>query len=180
VPEPFPLPSSRLRLRRLSPADLSAFQAYRGDPSVGRYQGWLPLADQAALAFLAQMAKTPLFPIGDWVQIGIADPHSNDLIGDLGYCLAAPDASAELGITLGARHQGRGLGAEAYRLAINLIFQNMPAAQVCGTADERNHACIRMLARVGMRRREIKRAVFKGESCLESTYVITRQEYDQG
>ena len=33
------------RLRRMRPEDLTAFQAYRALPELGRYQGWSPMSD---------------------------------------------------------------------------------------------------------------------------------------
>ena len=47
-------------LRRLHPDDLAAFQAYRTDPAVGRWQGWTAQSDAQALAFLTEMAAIPL------------------------------------------------------------------------------------------------------------------------
>ena len=43
-------------LRRLTPADLPAFQAYRHDAHVGLYQGWEPQSDLDASQFLADMS----------------------------------------------------------------------------------------------------------------------------
>jgi hypothetical protein len=47
-------------LRRLRADDLAEFQAYRRDPELGRYQGWLPVSDEEALAFLREMNAAPL------------------------------------------------------------------------------------------------------------------------
>jgi hypothetical protein len=41
-------------LRRLATADLAAFQAYRTDAALGRYQGWSPMTDAEARAFLEE------------------------------------------------------------------------------------------------------------------------------
>ena len=40
IADPFPRTTARLVLRRFAARDLAAFQAYRCDPAVGRYQGW--------------------------------------------------------------------------------------------------------------------------------------------
>jgi hypothetical protein len=40
LPEPLPIATARTTLRRLSTDDVAAFQAYRTDPEVGRWQGW--------------------------------------------------------------------------------------------------------------------------------------------
>ena len=46
--DPLPRHGQRITLRRLSLADLEAFQAYRSDPIVGLYQSWTPLSQDAA------------------------------------------------------------------------------------------------------------------------------------
>jgi hypothetical protein len=40
-------------LRRLRTSDLAAFQAYRSIPEIGRFQGWSPMSEAEAVAFLA-------------------------------------------------------------------------------------------------------------------------------
>ena len=72
TPDALPHDTPRLRLRRLALQDLAPFQAYRSDAELGRYQGWLPLADSAALSFLQQMADSAFCPPGAWFQLGIA------------------------------------------------------------------------------------------------------------
>ena len=44
-------------LRRLRPSDLAAFQAYRSIPELGRFQGWSPMSEAEAAAFLAETAE---------------------------------------------------------------------------------------------------------------------------
>ena len=58
-------------LRRLRADDLAAFQAYRHDPEVGRWQGWTPRPDAEALAFLNEMAAAPPFAPGGWTQVAV-------------------------------------------------------------------------------------------------------------
>jgi len=179
MPEPLPIPCDRLVLRRLSPLDLPAFQAYRHDPEVGRYQGWRPQSDPEALAFLEEMASTALFPAGGWVQLGIADPRTDLLLGDLGLFVAEDGASAELGFTLCAQAQGRGLGTEAVRQALRLLFRSTAILQAHGITDARNAATIRLLERIGMRRTATKDALFRDEPCIEHTYTILRREWER-
>jgi RimJ/RimL family protein N-acetyltransferase len=162
-------------LRRLSPADLPAFQAYRADPAVGRYQGWRPQPETEALAFIEEMAAVPLFPEGTWVQIGIAERRSNLLIGDIGMCVAAGGAAAEIGFSLSPLAQGNGLGTEAVQEAVRFLFQQTTVADVVGITDARNAPSVRLLERVGMRRVASRSSVFRGDPCIEHTYAISRQ-----
>jgi RimJ/RimL family protein N-acetyltransferase len=174
--EPLPRLAGKVVLRRLDRADLSAFQAYRSDAAVGRYQGWSALTDQEALAFIEEMSTARLFPSGDWVQLALAERQTDSLVGDIGVCVAADGESAEIGITLAPRFQGRGLATEALREAIALVFAHSPAGRIVCITDARNEASVRLLERAGMRRVAPADAVFKGEPCTEHTYAVSRND----
>jgi omega-amidase len=169
-----PRASSRVVLRRLAPADLRAFQAYRHDANVGRYQGWTAQHDDDAAAFIAEMDAARLFTPGAWVQLGIADGTTHNLIGDIGISLHTGGEKAEIGFTLDPAAQGRGLGAEAVRSAIGLIFEHSSAKQIIAVTDARNAASMRLLERVGMQKIGTADALFRGEACVEHTYVLGR------
>jgi RimJ/RimL family protein N-acetyltransferase len=166
----------RVAIRRLRETDLRAFQAYRHDPQLGLYQGWQPQSDQQALAFIAETSRAPLFPLGQWVQLGIAERTGDRLIGDIGICVAADGGQAEIGFTLEAAAQGRGLATEAVRAAIGLVFERTAVARVVAVTDARNLPSVRMLDRLGMRRVETVPAVFRGEACVEHVYTLSRHE----
>jgi RimJ/RimL family protein N-acetyltransferase len=162
-------------LRRLRVADLPAFQAYRHAPGVGRYQGWSPQADAEALAFIEQMAGMALFPPGAWLQLGIAERTTDGLIGDIGVHVAIDRTRAEIGFTLAPCAQGRGLGTEAVDTTVRLLFAHTTVTQVIGITDARNLPSIRLLERLGMRRVDVRQALFRGEPCVEHTYAIGRE-----
>jgi [ribosomal protein S5]-alanine N-acetyltransferase len=172
--QPLPRASSRIVLRRLARADLRAFQTYRHDAKVGLYQGWTAQNDDDAAAFIAGMCAARLFTPGVWIQLGIADGNTNNLIGDIGICLYVDGQKAEIGFTLAPAAQGRGLGTEAVHSAIGLIFEQSSAQKIIAITDARNTASIRLLERVGMQKTETANAVFRGESCVEHTYVLGR------
>ena len=163
-----------LRLRRLREADLPHFQAYRSDAELGRYQGWLPMDDSAALAFLQAMAGSAFCPPGAWCQLGIAERGNDGLIGDIGIHLQADGSAAEIGFTLARQAQGRGLALEAVQAAIDLVFAHTAAARVVGVTDARNSASVRLLERAGMRRFTTLDAVFRGQACVEHHHVRHR------
>ncbi len=103
------------RLRRLRPPDREAFQAYRTMPELGRYQGWSSMSDVEALEFLAKMNRAPLFTLGEWVQLGIAEAESERLVGDIGLHLSEDGGTGEVGFTLQPSVQGRGIAGRAVR-----------------------------------------------------------------
>ena len=167
-----PRTAERVTLRRLRLDDLPAFSAYRADPDVARWQGWSPMTVEAARAFLAEMSAVPLFVRGEWAQIALADPTSDALLGDIGLFLSADAREAEIGITLARGAQGRGIATEAVALALELVFAATQVERVLGVTDARNAPCIRLLERAGLRRRERRETLFRGEPCVEFVYAV--------
>lgn len=163
-------------LRRLSCEDLPEFQAYRHDPELCRYQGWLPMSDDEATEFLCEMNTAALLNRGNWTQIAIAKPDSGQLIGDIGVFLDQYGCYAEVGFTLARHAQGRGIATAAVREAISIIFAVTEVDRVFGITDSRNSASIRLLEHVGMRKTASTNAVFRGEQCVEYVYAKLRND----
>ena len=173
---PLPFSGDRVSLRRFSSSDLIAFQAYRHDADLGRFQGWSPQDNDAALQFIIEMAEAPLFLPDHWNQLVIEDVASKTMVGDVGILISKNAQQAEIGFTLNRQAQGVGLATEATRLAIALIFKCTPAQQIVGITDIRNLASVRLLERVGMQRQETRSGVFKGRPCQEHVYAVSRQD----
>jgi len=169
--DPLPRSGEGFMLRRLTVADLPAFQAYRSDAELGRYQGWSPMPDADAARFLGEMHAAPFPRWGDWIQIAIARSEDQALIGDIGICFAEGGHQAEIGFTLSRAAQGRGIATAAVREAIALIFSVSDVARVVAVTDARNVASVRLLERLGMLRLHTREALFRGEPCLEHTYT---------
>jgi [ribosomal protein S5]-alanine N-acetyltransferase len=164
-------------LRRLRVEDLEDFHAYRSDPEVGRYQGWAVVDREAAAAFLLEMSSVEDLRRDDWIQLGIADPVTDRLLGDVGMHLDAQGTAAEIGFTLAVAAQGRGLGLAAAHAAIELIWAASDAQIVHGITDARNTASIRTLERLGMDREAAVAGVFRGEPCTEYVYRLRRTQF---
>ena len=173
-----PRHTERLLLRRFATADLLPFQAYRHDPEVGRYQGWSPLDDTAAAAFIADMATAPFGVPGEWFQIAVADRSNGRLVGDIGICLRDEvDRTAEIGFSVAPAVQRRGFGTEAVSAALALLFESGKVARIEGITDARNVPSTRLLERVGMRLDGTRDALFKGEACTEYVYCVLRAKW---
>lgn len=144
------LTSEPTALRRLSPRDLRAFQAYRNDPAIALYQSWDKMDDDRALGFLTHMASmTPLLQAGQWTQIAVAEATSDRLIGDMGIHLSDDETEVELGITLAMHAHGQGHGLRATRLACGYIFDETKVARIKVWADARNTASRALAERAG-------------------------------
>src|SRR5262249_3483170 len=163
-------------LRRLRRSDLGAFQSYRGIPELGRYQGWSPMSEADALAFLVEMEATALFQPGQWVQLGIADPGTDVLVGDIGLHLSDDSQTGEVGFTLAPSAQGRGVATAAVREAIRLFYSATPVTRILGITDIRNAASVRLLERLGFECWETRHAVYRGEECMEQVFVLPRHD----
>lgn len=172
LPDPLPWSSHRLTLRRLRPGDLPAFQAYRHDPDVGRYQGWEPASDEESLAFLTEMARAPFGRPGEWLQIAIADGVDDRLLGDVYVHLMAVGREAEFGITLARSAQGRGFAEEAARALIDGLGEHTAVRRLIAITDVRNVASARLLRRLGMTLEVEASAEFRGEPCREWHFAL--------
>lgn len=172
--DPLPLDVPGGRLRRLRADDLPAFQAYRALPDLGRYQGWTPMTDAAAARFIDEMAAAPLYVRGDWVQLAIAAPGDDALLGDLGLFVSADGQGAEIGFTLAPEAQGRGLGTAAVDAAVGLLFTHGGVGRVQAVSDARNAPSLRLLQRAGFRQAGVQVAMFRGERCTELVFVRER------
>lgn len=164
------------RLRRMHPRDHAAFQAYRSLPELGRYQGWSPMADAEALEFINEVHRAPLFTPGQWIQLAIAEPDSDALVGDIGLFLSDDGMSGEVGFTLHPSAQGRGVAGRAVREAVQLLFAATSVSRVLGITDERNVPSLRLLERIGFEFIENRRVVFRGETCTERVYALARND----
>jgi ribosomal-protein-alanine N-acetyltransferase len=173
---PLPHHCERVSIRRLRPSDLRAFHAYRSDSEVARYQGWSTISESEAVAFLHERSSASVLQSGHWCQLGIATRGDDQLIGDVGVCVADDLEQAEIGFSLGAPSQGKGFGNEAVRAVLDLLFMHTPVARVIAITDARNVPVIRLLERVGMRMTSTVDAVFKGQPCVEHVFAIRRGE----
>jgi ribosomal-protein-alanine N-acetyltransferase len=169
-----PRTGQNIALRRLTSTDLAAFQAYRQDAELGRYQGWAAESDEDAAKFIAEMSQATLFAPGAWIQLGIADRESNALIGDIGIYMAQDETLAEIGFTLATAAQGKGLASEAVQEAMRMLFESTGIEKITASTDQRNTSSIKLLERVGMQRVATVEAIFRGLACIEYNYCLSR------
>jgi RimJ/RimL family protein N-acetyltransferase len=171
------LTTDRLLIRRFRPEDAVAFAAYRSNPDVARYQDWDSCTRQEADDFVREMAGANPGVAGEWFQFAVADPTSDELLGDVGLGVDADDTSrAEIGFTLAPAHHGKGYATEAVERVIAYAFERLHAASVFATADARNDKSVALLERIGMRRTTTEHVRFKGGWCDEHTYELRKGE----
>lgn len=173
-----PIRTSRLELRRFSPDDLFAFQAYRRDPELSRYQGWEPTSDEQASAFLAQQSNQAFGPAGQWLQVAVTCIDSGQLVGDLGMCIADPGQGiANLGFTISRPFQQQGYAIEAVRGILSRLFDDNLIQSVVAVTDARNAPAISLLQRLEFNLADSNDAIFRGEACIEHTFEVTKTQW---
>ena len=169
-----PLETERLLLRRFGVGDLPAFQSYRQDAELSRYQGWQPVPDAEALRFLREQERARLGARGAWLQVALTRRSDGVLIGDLGLCVRDEALGAvELGFTLARWAQKRGLASEAVSAVLAALFERGLARSAIAVTDARNRASIALLERVGFWQARTVDTVFRNEACRELTFVLS-------
>jgi aminoglycoside 6'-N-acetyltransferase len=121
------------------------------------------------------MNTAALLQPGVWSQIGIAGSDDGTLIGDVGLLLSSDGRQATVGFTLRREWQGRGMATLAVLEAIDLVFEETAASRVIAVTDARNVRSIRLLERIGMEKAGWRAAFFRGEACIECTYVLWKE-----
>ncbi len=169
-----PLGMENTVLRRMKHADLPIFHAYRSDTDLARYQGWSAMSLQDAQAFIQDAAVVETLKPGGWIQLAIADEATDSILGDVGLYVDEVQNEAEVGFTLRRSAQGAGHATRAVRAAVALLLQTTSVARVRAVTDARNEGSIGVLGRAGFCKTRERRAVFKGEACLELIYVLPR------
>jgi RimJ/RimL family protein N-acetyltransferase len=145
------LPTPRLLLDALCPADAGSLFAYRAHPEVARYQGWRPAGQAEALRFIESQPVATEVP-GVWFQRAIRLRGDRGLIGDLGVLLPVEaEGSVEFGISIAPAHQGRGYAGEALHALFGRLFDTLGRHRIHASVDPRNLACVALLRSLGMR-----------------------------
>ncbi|MEZ4864125.1 MAG: GNAT family N-acetyltransferase [Caldilineaceae bacterium] len=177
-----PIYSPRLIIRHFQATDLPAFLALRSDPELARYQSWETYNELCAQAFITEMSNAQPGSPGTWFQFAVALRTNNTLIGDMALHIKADDPRlGEIGYTLSRQYQGQGLAGEAVTALLNYLFRELQLHRVSAICDVRNHASIRLLERLGLRREGHTLQAFwnHGEWVDEYLYAILRSEWLQ-
>ncbi|MGW8482371.1 GNAT family N-acetyltransferase [Microbacterium sp. NPDC055903] len=163
----WPIRTTRLEVRRTTPADLDDIWEYRRLPEVNHWLGRAPQTlggfrqvylDPARLA--ATFTVALLLPDG----AGEAERVIGDVMVRIGDGWAQAEAAdeahgveAELGWVLGPAYTGRGYATEAMRAVIDACFGPLGLRRVHAGCFAANEASWRLMERLGMRREEFSR-----------------------
>ncbi len=149
----YPLLTPRLSIEPLRLSDLDTFVDYRQDAEIARFQSWdTTYSAEQAVVLIESQAGVKLPKEGQWLQLGIQDQISGELVGDLALHLVSESQSVfEVGFTIASRHQGQGFAREAASRLMSFLFSEIGAEKIVANTDRRNTASIRLLVSLGFK-----------------------------
>ena len=104
----------------------------------------------------------------------------DELIGDFSVWRTSREhLQSELGFVVQPDHQGKGYGAEAARLMLQMGFERLGFHRIVGQCDPRNAASTALMERLGMRREAhlLQNQLVKGEWVDTLVYAILASEW---
>jgi [ribosomal protein S5]-alanine N-acetyltransferase len=172
------LETDRLVLRELSPADAPAL-SFQNCPTFWSLQAVEPpeFADGAArianyLKYRGSGAERRLF--------AYLARHKTDgaVIGTVSL-QRSERAIASLGLAVAAAHGGRGFGTEMSRRLLGFGFAELALNRIAADVSVNNHACMRLMEKIGMRREGVAReCIFaQGRWWTEAKYAVLRSDW---
>ena len=161
--------------------DQNAFQAYRTDPEVARYQSWdTPYSAAEAADFITEMLTCHPDTPGQWYQFAVARKADDQLIGDVALRIGdnEPD-EAEIGYSLAGHAMGKGYAREAVTAVLDYALVTRGKSHVIAWADTRNRPSLVLLERLGFARPEHppRKSWFKGAWSEETFHRMMAEDW---
>ena len=139
--------SERLRLRAFTPGDIQAnYVAWLNDPQVVQFsnQRFYKHSEASCRQYLASFAHT------DNRFLAIEDKLTHELMGTLTMYINLNHQTADIGILIGnTYHWGKGVGYEAFSLAVESLLQVKMRKVTAGTMAC-NLGMIKVMEKCGM------------------------------
>lgn len=162
----YPLTSDRLRIEPLRLSDAESFVLYRQDPEVAKYQGWdSSYSLQQGLDLITSQQGVELPEVGDWIQLGVYDRATGELLGDVGLKRLEDQGWFEIGFTIATRYQSKGYAKSAVEVIVQSLFADRSAVGVVAQTDARNRKAQQLLNGLGFQNKPNRQfeEFFKGE-----------------
>ncbi len=173
--------TTRLKIRHLKLTDLSDFHNYRSNPEVTKYQGFDVFTIEQAKQFIQDNSAKHFGKAGEWVQYGIENIQTKQLIGDCAIKLDRYDTRiAEIGITISHLEQKKGYAKEVLIGILTFLFDTKEIHRVVEIVDAENTASINLLKSTGFRLEGhfIENIFFKGKWGSEFQYAMLKREWN--
>jgi len=176
-----PIATQRLVLRPVRREDAASVATRRSDPATATYQSWeVPYPLPAAEALIAEVMEMGGPESDEWYMIAIADPGSNEMLGDLALHLTWQGRTAELGYTLDPQARGKGYAAEAVDGLLDYLFDTLGVTRVEADLHPDNISSARVLERTGFRYEGLTRSDYwvGNEVSDSSHYAMLRTDLE--
>ena len=170
--------TERLMLRKLGLTDAEAVFAYRSDVKVNRFLSKRPISVHEVETMITSEIAPVFNQVGTWFQMGLFDLKTNAICGDIGVHFIDTE-QVELGYTLAASYQGKGLATEALSALIDMLFDELAKHRIIASIDPRNEPSIRLMERLGFRKEaHFHRSIFMhGEWTDDVIYAMLQSEW---
>ena len=178
----WPCRTTRLSIRRATPADIDATWAFRRLEEVNRWLTRAPASvEEYRDAFVDpdRLVATLVVELDGHV-IGDLMLRVDDAWGQAEVADRAAGVQAEIGWALHPDHVGHGYATEAVRELIRLCFEDLGLRRVKGSCFAANQASWRLMERVGMRREAhtLKDSLHRSGEWLDGMdYALLREEW---
>ena len=173
--------TTRLNIRHLEITDLSDFHFYRSNPEVTKYQGFDVMTIEQAEEFIKGNSTKHFGKAGEWVQYGIENIATRQLVGDCAVKLDQYETRiAEIGITISQLEQKKGYAKEVLIGILTFLFDTKEIHRVVEIVDAENIASINLLKSTGFKQEGhfIENIFFKGKWGSELQYAMLKREWD--
>jgi [ribosomal protein S5]-alanine N-acetyltransferase len=173
--------TTRLNIRHLKLSDLTDFHIYRSNPEVTKYQGFDVMTIEQAEQFINDNSTKHFGNAGEWIQYGIENLETRQLIGDCAIKLDQYDTRiAEIGITISHLEQKKGFAKEVLLGILTFLFDKKEIHRVVEIVDAENIASINLLISTGFKQEGhfIENVFFKGKWGSELQYAMLRREWN--
>ena len=138
---PFPvLATPSLLLRQVEESDLADIL------DISFYNARPANSIAEASAMLRQINED--YGRGECVHWGLAHPHTNRIMGTVGFYRGFAEGTGELGCVLKPPFRGRGLMQQAMGLAIGFGLERIKLQNIIALTDRHNYAAIKLLERL--------------------------------
>ena len=172
--------TARLSIRHLKLSDLADFHLYRSNPEVTKYQGFDVFTLEQAEQFILENSTKYFGTPGEWVQYGIENRETQQLIGDCAIKFDQYEPRiAEIGITISHLQQKKGYAKEVLVGILTFLFETKEIHRVVEIVDTENIASINLLKSTGFREEGhfIENVFFKGKWGSEYQYAMLKREW---
>ena len=142
--------TARLRLRKVTPNDLTRLFAIRSDPEVMKFIG------SGRPNSLEEVRTTLNRYLAHWEQHGFGRwsvdyKETDELIGWCGLCYLEDTGEVEIGYGIAKAYWGKGLASEAATASINYGFEELGLDRIVAVAWPDNASSRRIMDKLGMK-----------------------------